>query len=104
MDLDQRGRDTVTAGARLALDRWAERLGAPADPEPGLLALLDQHTARIRAALAATTPVHLAAYADGVADAAAARGWTPSVVADWRRAPWASVHVLAACVLARHAS
>ncbi|MFI1990419.1 DUF6401 family natural product biosynthesis protein [Actinoplanes sp. NPDC020271] len=104
MELDQRDHETVTASAQLALDQWAARLGVPADPEPGLLAVLDQHMARIVAAVAAVTTVNLAAYADGVADAAAVRGWSPSVAGDWRDASWVSVHLLAVCMLARSAA
>jgi Family of unknown function (DUF6401) len=104
MELDQRDSRTVTASAHLALEQWAARLGAPADPEPGLLAVLDQHMARIATAVGSLTPVNLAAYADGVADAAASRGWAPSPVRDWRQASWVGVHLLAVCVLARSVS
>ncbi|BCY08063.1 DUF6401 family natural product biosynthesis protein [Actinoplanes sp. L3-i22] len=87
--------------ACLALDQWAGRLGVPVDPPPGLVALADRHAARIRVAIGAVTPVNLAAYADGVADAAGARGWVPGPVVDWRVASWASVHLLAVCLMAR---
>jgi hypothetical protein len=102
MDLDQ----LVLDGARFALDQWARRLGAPARPEPGLIAQLDQHTARIKEtigdAAGEISPVRLAAYADGVADMAVARGWTvgEAAAADWRGASWPSVHLLAVCLLA----
>ncbi|WP_436519538.1 DUF6401 family natural product biosynthesis protein [Actinoplanes sp. HUAS TT8] len=96
--------DLLSAGARLALDQWERRLGAPAAPEPGLVAVMDQHGARIRAAVGAVNVVNLAAYADGVADVAARRGWEASAVGDWRRAPWISVHLLAVCLMGRAAS
>ncbi|GAA4603244.1 hypothetical protein BJY16_004547 [Actinoplanes octamycinicus] len=102
MELDQRDQTALAAGARLALDRWSRRLGSPA-AEPGLLALLDQHTARIREALGGRVDaVNLAAYADGVADTAAARGWPvpDDGGLDWRQAPWPAVHLLAVCRLA----
>ncbi|BCJ46860.1 hypothetical protein GCM10010168_36180 [Actinoplanes ianthinogenes] len=103
MELDQRDQVVLAEGARLALDRWSRRLGAPA-AQPGLLALLDRHAARIREALGGRVDaVNLAAYADGVADTAAARGWTlpDGGVIDWRQAPWPAVHLLAVCRLAQ---
>lgn len=103
MELDQSERSAVVDGARLALARWAERLGAPDEPAPGLVAVLDQHAARIAAAVGELSAVNLAAYADGVADVAAGRGWAPSVISDWREASWVSVHLLAVCVLGRAA-
>ncbi|GIF03834.1 DUF6401 family natural product biosynthesis protein [Actinoplanes siamensis] len=101
MELDQLEHEAVTAGACLALDQWERRLGMPAEPEPGLVALLDRHTARIRAAVGSVTPVNLAAYADGFADAVSAKGWSPSAVPDWRQASWPAVHLLAVCLIAR---
>ncbi|AEV83714.1 hypothetical protein ACWT_2727 [Actinoplanes sp. SE50] len=95
-------RQVMTAGARLALARWERRLGVPESPEPGLVALLDRHAARIRDSVSGMTVANLAAYADGVADTAAARGWThPDAGADWRAASWPSLHLLAVCLLAR---
>ncbi|GIF16067.1 DUF6401 family natural product biosynthesis protein [Actinoplanes teichomyceticus] len=105
MELDQLGREAVTAGARLALDQWSRRLGAPPAMTPGLLAQLDQHMTHILDALDnRADTVSLAAYADGVADAAGARGWSADeIAADWRDASWPSVHLLAVCLLAtRH--
>jgi hypothetical protein len=47
----------------------------------------------------------LAAYADGVADGAFAKGWSPDEVlgGDWSLASWPSVRLLAVCVLAETA-
>ncbi|HEX8631005.1 MAG TPA: DUF6401 family natural product biosynthesis protein [Catenuloplanes sp.] len=104
------GQHTVTSAARLALRQWVERFGragmAAARAVPGLLAAIDQHAAQIRDAVAdrhgRLHPVTLAAYADGVADAAAAKGWSLDELrtGDWSAASWASVRLLAVCVLA----
>ena len=110
MESDQRERQALTAAARLALAQWQQRLGMAGSGAlrtiPGLIAQLDQHVTQIRRVVTdrsgrmhATT---LAAYADGVADAAAARGWTADETAGrgWHRASWPSLHLLAVCVLA----
>ncbi len=73
---------------------------------PGLLAAVDQHAAQVRDSLADRRgrlhPITLAAYADGVADAAIARGWSIKELSerDWTAASWPSVRLLAVCVLA----
>jgi hypothetical protein len=77
---------------------------------PGLLAAVDQHAAHVRDALADRLgrlhPITLAAYADGVADAATARGWSVDELSDldWTAASWPSVRLLAVCVLAETAA
>lgn len=110
MELDQRGRQAVISGARLALEQWQQRVGeagtAALRSLPGLVAQLDQHVAQVRHAVADRAgrlhPVTLAAYADGVADAAAARGWAADETTSrgWQRASWPSLRLLAVCVLA----
>ena len=100
----------VSAAARLALGQWSQRVGeggmAAMAVSPGLLALVDQHAAVVRDAVAdrhGRVPLaSLAAYADGLADAAAARGWSLRELDDdgWNRASSVSVRLLAICVLA----
>ena len=77
-----------------------------ADANPGLMAVVDQHTAGIRDSLAADshplTAVILAAYAEGVRDAAFTHGWRPPVeVIDWSENDWVLLRLLAVCALAR---
>lgn len=101
---------TVTSAALFALGQWMDRLGragiAAMRAVPGLLAAVDQHAAQIRDAVAdrhgRLHPVSLAAYADGVADAASRRGWSVDELlgGDWSGASWASVRLLAVCTLA----
>ncbi|WP_229069049.1 DUF6401 family natural product biosynthesis protein [Actinoplanes sp. DH11] len=108
MELDQRR--AVSAGARLVLDWWSQRLGESGTDamraNPGLTAQVDQHVAQIRRSVGdasgQVSAVHLAAYADGVSDVAAARGWSADETesAGWHRASWPSLHLLAVCVLA----
>ena len=109
MELDRHGARAVIGAAELALAQWSARLGASGAAAmrtaPGLLALVDQHVAQIRAAVADRIgrlhPVTLAAYADGVADTAAAKGWSADETASgWHNPSWPSVHLLAVCVLA----
>ncbi|MDP9818128.1 DUF6401 family natural product biosynthesis protein [Spirilliplanes yamanashiensis] len=110
---DDRIAPAVLAAAQLALGQWRARLGATGmaalKAVPGLLAEVDQHAAHVRDALAdgagRVRRVLLAAYADGVADRAAAAGWSADevVAGDWRRASWPSVRLLAVCVLAESA-
>ncbi len=100
----------VTSAAWLALGQWRERVGvsgmAAMRSAPGLLAAVDQHAAVVRDAVAdrrgRVHAVNLAAYADGLADVAAARGWSWAELAggDWTRASSVSVRLLAVCVLA----
>jgi hypothetical protein len=109
MDMDRHAARAVIDAAELALDQWVHRLGASGVAAmrsvPGLLAQVDQHVTQIRAAVAGRLhPVALAAYADGVADKATAKGWSADeTAAGWQHASWPSVHLLAVCVLARGA-
>jgi len=79
---------------------------AAADQNPGLMAVVDQHAAGIRDSLSvdarALTPVLLAAYAEGVRDAAFTHGWRPPVGdIDWAEDNWVLRRLLAVCLLAR---
>ena len=74
--------------------------------DPALLAAIDQHAAGIRDSLSGDTrpltAVILAAYAEGVRDAAFKHGWTPPAgEIDWTRPDWVLHRLLAVCVLAR---
>ncbi|WP_250008972.1 DUF6401 family natural product biosynthesis protein [Actinoplanes sp. M2I2] len=87
--------DTVGAGGLEA-----------ADTNPGLMALIDQHAAGIRDSLSVDvrplTAVLLAAYAEGVRDAAFTHGWRPPAdEIDWTANDWVLRRLLAVCVLAR---
>ncbi|MFI5496148.1 DUF6401 family natural product biosynthesis protein [Actinoplanes sp. NPDC051859] len=73
---------------------------------PGLLAAVDQHEAGIRDSLSTDvrplTPVILAAYAEGVRDAAFKHGWRPPVGdIDWAGDDWVLTRLLAVCTLSR---
>ena|SRR5690349_5248761 len=73
---------------------------------PGLLAVVDQHAAGIRDSLSSDvrplTPVILAAYAEGVRDAAFKHGWRPPVgPIDWTENDWVLNRLLGVCSLAR---
>ncbi|MFC7276908.1 DUF6401 family natural product biosynthesis protein [Paractinoplanes rhizophilus] len=77
-----------------------------ADVSPGLMAVVDQHSAGIRDSLSADvrplTAVLLAAYAEGVRDAAFTHGWRPPVgPIDWSENDWVMRRLLAVCALAR---
>ena len=79
---------------------------AAADANPGLMAVVDQHAAGIRDSLSVDvrprTAVLLAAYAEGVRDAAFTHGWRPPVAGiDWTSNDWVLRRLLAVCVLAR---
>jgi Family of unknown function (DUF6401) len=79
---------------------------AAAAGSPGLLAALDQHVAGVRESLSADTrpltPVVLAAYAEGVRDAAFQHGWqAPDGPIDWSRPDWVLYRLLAVCAIAR---
>jgi hypothetical protein len=72
----------------------------------GLLAAIDQHAAAVRDSLSASahplTAVILAAYAEGVRDAAFKHGWTPpGEEIDWTRNDWVLRRLLAVVTLAR---
>jgi hypothetical protein len=109
MERDHHAARALIGAAELALEQWSRRLGASGmaamRATPGLLALVDQHVVQIRTAvvdrLGRLHPVALAAYADGVADTASAKGWSAEETArGWHNASWPSVHLLAVCVLA----
>ena len=73
---------------------------------PGLLATVDQHIAGIRDSLSSDarplTAVILAAYAEGVRDAAFKHGWRPPAgPIDWSANDWVLTRLLAVCSLAR---
>jgi hypothetical protein len=73
---------------------------------PGLMAAVDQHSAGVRESLSADvrplTAVILAAYAEGVRDAAYKHGWRPPMgPIDWTGTDWVLQRLLAVCVLAR---
>ncbi|MFI7599614.1 DUF6401 family natural product biosynthesis protein [Actinoplanes sp. NPDC049681] len=79
---------------------------AAAAHSPGLLAAVDQHMAGIRDSLSTDvrplTPVILAAYAEGVRDAAFKHGWrAPEGPIDWSANDWVLNRLLAVCSLAR---
>jgi len=79
---------------------------AAADEHPGLMAAVDQHAAGIRDSLSADTrplnPVILAAYAEGVRDAAFTHGWRPPTgLIDWPSSDWVLRRLLGVCALAR---
>ena len=72
----------------------------------GLLASVDQHAAGVRDSLSADvrplTAVVLAAYAEGVRDAAFKHGWrAPQGDIDWSAPDWVLHRLLAVCALAR---
>ena len=76
------------------------------DRIPGLLAVVDQHAAGVRDSLSADarplTAVVLAAYAEGVRDAAYRHGWQPPAgPIDWEQPDWVLYRLLAVCTLAR---
>ena len=78
---------------------------AAADANPGLMAVVDQHAAGIRDSLSSDvrplTAVLLAAYAEGVRDAAFTHGWHPPADLDWTTNDWVLRRLLAVCALAR---
>lgn len=95
---------------------------AAAARNPGLLALVDQHSAAVRESLVGTAgaaddwldelradrpplgAVALAGYAEGVRDAALEYGWQPpKEPIDWSDADWVLIRLLAVCALARDA-
>jgi len=73
---------------------------------PGLLATVDQHCAGVRDSLSSDvrplTAVILAAYAEGVRDAAFKHGWrAPAGAIDWTTNDWVLNRLLAVCTLVR---
>lgn len=73
---------------------------------PGLRAAVDQHAAGVRNSLSADTrpmnAILLAAYGEGVRDAAVKHGWAPPAgEIDWTRNDWVLVRLLAVCRLAQ---
>jgi len=94
------------SSARHELRALTERLGLPTVPIPGLLAAMDQHAAAVRDILtfsgSSTDVVDLAAYAEGVRDAAGESGWQPSAHAPGEWADdWVNVRLAAVCMLSR---
>jgi len=96
--------------ARACLDELTISVGATGlaatAESPALLAAIDQHAASVRDSLSADTrpltAVILAAYAEGVRDAAVKHGWSPPVgEIDWTRDDWVLRRLLAVCALAR---
>jgi hypothetical protein len=79
---------------------------AAAQDNPGLMSVIDQHAAGVRDSLNADsrplTAILLAAYAEGVRDAAFQHGWTaPEGPIDWSANDWVLRRLLAVCALAR---
>jgi hypothetical protein len=96
--------------AHVSLDELTASVGdsglAAAAESPGLLAVVDQHAAGVRDSLSAEvrplTAVLLAAYAEGVRDAAFKHGWTPPAgEIDWTVNDWVLRRLLAVCLLAQ---
>jgi hypothetical protein len=96
--------------AHASLDELTASVGvsglAAAAGSPGLLAAVDQHAAGIRDSLSADTrpltAIILAAYAEGVRDAAFKHGWTaPAAEIDWLHADWVLHRLLGVCLLAQ---
>jgi len=78
---------------------------AVAAANPGLMAIVDQHAAGVRDSLSTDvrplTAVLLAAYAEGVRDAAFTHGWrAPAGEFDWSENDWVMRRLLAVCALA----
>lgn len=78
---------------------------------PGLLAAIDQHAAAVRDSLlegsrgrtgpTSIRPAVLAAYVEGVRDAAVEHGWRPPAgPIDWTDPDWVLLRLLAGCALA----
>jgi len=110
--------DLVLDPATALLDEMMARVGvdglAAALADPGLLALVDQHTAAVRDALAEAgrngDAEGLAAYATSIAAAARrarrvvpAPGEAPTRPADWMAADWHLLRLLAVCTIAEAA-
>jgi hypothetical protein len=96
--------------AHASLDELHASVGveglAVAAANPGLMAIVDQHAAGVRDSLSADvrplTAVLLAAYAEGVRDAAFTHGWqAPAGSFDWSEDDWVMRRLLAVCALAQ---
>ena len=96
--------------AHASLDELTASVGASglaaAAASPGLLATVDQHAAGVRDSLSADvrpmTAVILAAYAEGVRDAAFKHGWVPPAGdIDWTQSDWVLRRLLAVVKLAQ---
>jgi hypothetical protein len=96
--------------AHASLDELTVSVGthglAAAAASPGLSSAVDQHAAGVRDSLNADarplTAVILAAYGEGVRDAALKHGWEPPQgEIDWALNDWVLVRLLAVCLLAR---
>jgi len=96
--------------AHLLLDELMGSVGESGLPvaasSPRLLSAIDQHAAGIRDSLSADvrplTAIILAAYAEGVRDAAFTHGWRPPAdEIDWFHHDWVLYRLLAVCHLAR---
>jgi hypothetical protein len=99
----------ATRNAHASLDELTATVGVTGldavTQIPALSAAVDQHSAGIRDSLSADarplTAVILAAYAEGVRDAAFKHGWQPPVgPIDWERHDWVLYRLLAVCSLA----
>lgn len=98
----------ATRSAHVSLGVLMESVGTcglqAAGRHPGLLASVDQHAAAVRDSLGADrrplTAVVLAAYAEGVRDAALKHGWrAPPATIDWAAGDWVLLRLLAVCSL-----
>lgn len=104
-------RDAAVWGAEVALDQLRARIATSGmdavRSRPALLAEVDQHAAAVREALTEAagriSTVGLAAYADGVVDAAGGNGWQLPPDPDgpeWSAPSWPLLRLLAVCVVA----
>ncbi|MGC1211964.1 MAG: DUF6401 family natural product biosynthesis protein [Micromonospora sp.] len=101
---------SAVSSARSALAVLTASVGttglAAAAARPGLLAVVDQHSAAVRDSLRGDrrplTVAALAGYAEGVRAAALEHGWQPPVeLTDWSEPDWLLTRLLAVCALAR---
>lgn len=100
----------ATRSAHASLGALMDSVGtsglSAAASSPGLLASVDQHAAGICESLSVgtrpLTVVILAAYAEGVRDAAFKHGWrAPDDEIDWTQNDWVLHRLLAVCQLVR---
>lgn len=98
--------------ARRTLERLHEQLHPgllAAAATPGLMAVIDQHSAAVRDIVtlgvegsgAVAGAVLLAGYAKGLLDQARELGWRFILPADWTTADWFTSRLLAVCALAK---